>query len=383
MTGYTVKNIEPSELILGQSKISAALIIIALIGLALMTLSVLTKIKIINPPENFFNMFLGMGIIFFAGSIIFMIRKIPDTISFNKDSCLIIFSENKHQYSRPYADFNRLQITGKISSSENRTSAIYQLSLDSKSGSSLLLSESEDKSELTKAAETLLTYIDIDLLSGGELLHSGKTAYHASQPVYPPGNMICITKSSAGGTDIYRWNSRKSITVIFLLGAVIFGFNFLFFTWAYPGLSRYNAGLYAGSAIIMLMDILFSLTLLFYIFGSNIAEVSDSMFSYHQHFFGFNINRKSFNSGDVAAINCGFTSDDNKITLFTKRGIDIQNELKIFASLNRLNEKSALMQLIPVIMELRNNIIEIDGTPLYYYEKLYLENEWSKKLKLN
>ena len=62
--------------------------------------------------------------------------------------------------------------------------------------------------------------------------------------------------------------------------------------------------------------------------------------------------------------------------------MDIFNEMKIFAEMNDLNDKSVLMSLIPKVMELRNNIIEIDGTPLYFYEKLYLENEWSEKLKL-
>ena len=62
--------------------------------------------------------------------------------------------------------------------------------------------------------------------------------------------------------------------------------------------------------------------------------------------------------------------------------MDIYNEMKIFASMNDLNDKSAVFSLISRVMEMRSNIIEIDGTPLYYYEKLYLQNEWSRILTL-
>jgi hypothetical protein len=128
--------------------------------------------------------------------------------------------------------------------------------------------------------------------------------------------------------------------------------------------------------------------LIFNIAGSNIAEVSGSSFSYRQKIFGYSLNRKTFNSSDIAMISSGFTSDDNRITIFTKRGLDIFNELKIFAAMNKLNEnnpdeKSLLMTLLPKIMELRGNIIEIDGNTLYYYEKLFLENEWYTKLNLH
>jgi hypothetical protein len=33
-------------------------------------------------------------------------------------------------------------------------------------------------------------------------------------------------------------------------------------------------------------------------------------------------------------------------------------------------------------MQLRNEIIEIDGSPLYFYEKLLLEKFWIEKLRL-
>ncbi len=71
------KKILPSEIILSQPKISAVLLIITLIGLPFITLSVLTKLKIINPPPTYFSLFPGMGILFTAGSSIFMINKIP------------------------------------------------------------------------------------------------------------------------------------------------------------------------------------------------------------------------------------------------------------------------------------------------------------------
>ena len=382
MTGYTIKKALPSELILSRSRIPLFLIIMTVIGIIFISLSVLTKYKMINPPETFFNLFLGMGIIFIAGSIIFMINKIPGSITFNKNSSMIIFSENNQEYSIPFAGFTSLLIAGKISHSKNSTSVSYQLNIVSHNGSAILLCESTDKSDLQKTAETIITYIDIDLLAGGKLLHKGSAAYPADQPVYPPQNIMSIKTDSAGDKYVYQWNCSKSIAAIFLLGAVIFGFNFVFFKCAFPAMGRYNAGVYAVSVILFLIDIFFISTLLFYLFGINIAEISDTGFSYRQKIFGFSINSKTFSRDEITMINAGFTSDDNKITIFTKRGMDIFNEMKIFAEINNLNDTPAVMTLLSKIMELRKNIIEIDGTPLYYYEKLYLENEWSDKLKL-
>ncbi len=382
MTGYSIKKVLPSELILSQSRIPVFLFIITLIGILFITLSILTKYKIINPPETFFNLFLGMGIIFTAGSIIFMMHKIPDTISFSKENSSIIFSENRQTYAIPYASISKLIITGKISRSENGKSLTYQLNLISGNGSSILLSESDNKSDLQQTAEKIISYIDIDLLSGAALLHKGTGRYLDAEPVYPPQNVMNIKKSTVGSTSVYQWNYRKSLAMIFLLGAVIFGFNYFFFTVAYPGMNRYNAGLYAGTIIFILIDFFFTITLVFNIFGSHITEVTESSFSYRQKIFGFSMNRRTFSRDEIAMINCGFTSDENKITVFTKRGMDIYNEMKVFAAMNDLDNKSLLMSLIPKVMELRNNIIEIDGIPLYYYEKLYLENEWSEKMSL-
>ncbi len=382
MTGYSIKKVLPDELILSHSKIPIFLFAITMIGIFFITLSVLTKYKIINPPETFFNLFLGMGIIFTAGSIIFMMQKIPQTISFSKINSSIIFSENGQPYSIPFASFSKMIITVKITSSDKTEFMTYQLNLVFRNGSTLLICESENKTELQQTAESIISYIDIDLLSGATLLHRGSGIYKNAQPVYPPLNAMSIKKSDIGNTEFYQWNYRKSLAMIFLLGAFIFGFNYLFFTFAYPSMSKYNAGLYAGSVILILIDVFFSITLLFNIFGSNIVEVTDSMFLYRQRIFGFSINRKSFSRDEIAMIKCGFTSDENKITIFTKRGTDIYNEMKVFAAMNDLNNKSLLLSLIPKVMELRSNIIEIDGMPLYYYEKLYLENEWSKKLKL-
>lgn len=381
MTGYTIKKALPSELILSQPKFSMILII-TLIGIFFIILSILTKYKMINPPETFFNLFLGMGIIFTAGSLIFMIQKIPESIIFNKSSSTIIFSENGQEYSMPYSAFSKIVMTGKISHSKNSNTLTYQLELISQNGSALLLCESDDKTALQKTAESIITYIDIDLFTGGSILHNGKTSYPDIKPVYPPEKMMSIIKNSAGPETVYQWNSRKSLVSMFLLGAVIFGFNFLVFTCAFPAMGRFNAGVYAAGAILFIVDFFFTATFLFNLFGSNIAEVSDSGFSYRQNIFGFSINRKTFSKDEIAMVTAGFTSDENKITIFTKRGMDIYNEMKVFAAMNDLNAETALMSLIPKVMELRSNVIEIDGTPLFYYEKLYLENEWSDKLKL-
>ncbi|PKL16552.1 MAG: hypothetical protein CVV49_15720, partial [Spirochaetae bacterium HGW-Spirochaetae-5] len=249
-------------------------------------------------------------------------------------------------------------------------------------GSSILLCESDEKNELQKTAESLLLFIDIDLLSGADILHSAKANYTVTAPVYPDQKTISIKSTVTGDTSVYTWYCRKSLFSLLLFGIVIFGFNYLFFTWAFPSMSRFNPGLYAGSFILAVMNILFSWTLFFNLLGSNIAEISDSSFSFRQKIFGYSLNRRTFNRDDIGMISCGFTSDENKITIFTRRGMDIYSELKIFAAMNKLNNKSALMELFPKVMELRNNIIEIDGTTLYYYEKLYLENEWSRILKL-
>jgi hypothetical protein len=388
MTGYTIKKILPDEIILSQPKISLILFILTTAGVLFLILSFMTKLKIINPPEITLNIFTGMGIIFTAGAILMMIQKIPDTITFSRSKASVIFSENNQTYSRSFADFKELLITAKVSHSEGGTSNTFQLSLVSQAGSPLLLCESDKKSDLHKIAESLITYIDINLLSGAEILHTGSGSYKKSQPVYPDEKIMNIKSSVTGDSSVYTWNSRKSLLSILLLGSVIFGFNYLFFTWAFPSLSGFNIGLYVGGFILIVMDIFFTWMLIFNIAGSNIAEVSGSSFSYRQKIFGYSLNRKTFNSSDIAMISSGFTSDDNRITIFTKRGLDIFNELKIFAAMNKLNEnnpdeKSLLMTLLPKIMELRGNIIEIDGNTLYYYEKLFLENEWYTKLNLH
>ena len=382
MTGYTIKKILPSELILGRSKFPVFLLILILIGITFITLSILTKYKIINPPDTFFSLFLGMGIIFTAAGIIFMIQKIPDSISFNRDKSSIIFSENRQQYSIPFADFNKLMITGKLHRSRNSSYIIYQLNLISSSQASILLSESGVKSDLQKTAESIIPYLDIDLLSGADLLHKGAGSYIPADPVYPPLNILNVKISAAGDTAVYRWNCRKALSSVILLGAVISGFNFVFFSCAYPAINKYNTGLYAVSAVFALIDIFFAYTLIFDILGSNTVEVSDSSFSYRQRIFGFNISSRVFNRDQIGMIRCGFTSDENKITIYSRRGIEVFNEMKVFADMNDLDNQSRMLSIIPKVMELRKNIIEIDGSPLYYYEKLYLEHEWSEKLKL-
>ena len=311
-----------------------------------------------------------------------MIQKIPDTITFSKIKESVIFSENNQTYSRSFSDFGKLMITGKLSHSENGKSNTYQLEIIKQNGSALLLCESDKKTELQKIAETLLLYINIDLLSGADILHKGSGSYTKASPIYPDKEIMSIKSTVSGNSSVYIWHCRKSLFSILLLGAVIFGFNYLFFFWAFPSMSKFNFGLYAGGFILIVMDILFSWTLIFYLIGSNIAEVSESSFSYRQKIFGYNLNSRSFNRDDIVMISSGFTSDENKITVFTSRGMEIYNELKIFAAMNKLNDKSAIIEIFPKVMELRNNIIEIDGTTLYFYEKLYLESEWSGRLKL-
>lgn len=386
MTGYTIKKILPDEIILSQPKISFVISILAGIGILFLMLSILTKFKLINPPDITFNIFTGMGIIFTAGSILFMIQKIPETITFSKTKESVIFSENNQIYSISFADFSKLLITGKISHSENGNSNTFQLNLISQNGSSLTLCESDKKNDLQKTAESLILYIDVDLISGAEILHEGRGSYTRTEPVYPDHKIMSIKSDVTGDSSIYTWHSRKSLLSIFLLGAVISGFNFLFFTWAFPALSGFNIGLYIGGFILILMDIMFTWIIIFNTFGSNIAEVSNSSFSYRQKLFGYSLNKRTFNSSDIAMISSGFASDNNKITIFTKRGSDIINELLISAAMNNLNnnpdDKSAIMTLFPKIMEFRNNIIEIDGNTLFYYEKLYLENEWYEKLNI-
>lgn len=382
MTGYTIKKMLPAELILSQSKISVFLVSFTMAGILLIILSVMAKYKIINPPAVFFNLFLGMGIIFTAGGIIFMMQKIPDTISFNKDRSSIVFTENNQEYSVPFAGFRKLIITGKLSQSQNSSALTYQLNLISSKGSGILLCESDLKTDLQKTAETIIHYIDIDLISGADRLHKGAGVYSPAVPVYPPLGKMSIKADTGSGTATYKWNYRNYSALIFLLGAVVFGFNYVFFKAAFPSLGSSSPGLYAGIIVLVLIDLFFSITLIFNIFGTNIVQVNDSMFSHHQRIFGFNINRKSFSRDEIGMISCGFTSDENKITIFTRRGMEIFNEMKVFSAMNDLNDKSLLLSLIPRVMELRSNIIEIDGGPLYYYEKLYLENEWSGKLNL-
>jgi hypothetical protein len=386
MTGYTIKKTLPDEIILGQPGISIVLYIMAGIGILFLMLLISAKYKIINPPDITLNIFAGMGIIFTAGSTLFMIQKTPDTITFSKSKSEVIFSENSQIYSRSFADFNKLLITGKLSHSENSSSNIFQLDLISNNGSSLILCESDKKNDLQKIAESLILYIDINLISGADIIHEGRGSYTRTEPVYPDHKVMSIKSDISGYFSVYTWHNRKSFFSILLLGAVIYGFNFLFFTSVFPVLSGFNIGLYVGGFILILLDIMFAWIVTFNTFGRNIAEVSGSSFSYKQKLFGFSLNSRTFSSSDIALISSGFTSDNDKITIFTKRGLDIFNELRIFAAMNNLNknnlnEKSLIMTLFPKIMELRNNIIEIDGNMLYYYEKLYLENKWCEKLK--
>lgn len=382
MAGYFIRKTLPSQLVLGHAKIFTVLSVVAFSGSIFMTLGILTKFKLIGAPDHFFYLFIGMGIIFTSGGIIFMIRKIPGRITFSRERSAVIFSENGQEYSLPYCSFSRFQVTGKISGSGNSRAITYRLDLVSDNGSDILLAESSGKTTLIKTAETIISYLDIDLLDGAELIHKGKGLYSPDSPVYPPREITCIEKFPGAESTIYRWNSRKSVITIFLLGAVIFGFNFLFFTLIFPAMERFDAGVYAAGFILLIIDLIFSATLAFSLFGTNTAEISFSGISYRQVIFGITLNSRSFGREEIGMISAGFTSEENRIILFTKRGKEIYDEMKIFAALNNLKDASVLFSLVGRIIEMRKNIIEIDGTPLFYYEKLYLVNEWSKALAL-
>ncbi|HPQ53501.1 MAG TPA: hypothetical protein PK253_09640 [Spirochaetota bacterium] len=382
MAGYTIKKILPDEICLVPSRPPFFLMIFIALGITFLLLGALTKMKIINPPAQVFYLFIGLGMGFTAAGPLFMIRKMPDRILFNKTSGSIQFYEKSVTVELPFSGFSRFDISGKLSHTEN-SGPSFTLDLVSTTGSRLTLKESSNIIELTEMAEKIVPYIDIDILRQGTLIHEG-TRHYASpkSSSLPDPSLSSVQMRHILDTDTYTWKSRKTLWSLFLVAVIFAGMNIMFFMWAYPMMSPLNFGKYIITGFMALINVLLLFTMAYHAVGTSRVTVSPDYFAFEQIFLGFKLSSRVLPREEIAFISSGFSGDDNKITIFTKAGKELHDTLIIEAARANLRDRSILFSLIPKLMQLRNEIIEIDGSPLYFYEKLLLEKQWSNTLNL-
>jgi len=381
MNGYEIKEILTDEVLLVPSKPSPFLIIITLLGITFLVLVVLTKFRIITPPETTFYVFLGFGLGFAFAGPLFMMRKTPDSIVFSKTSESVIFSEKEARVALPFSQFIRFDISGRLSPSEN-SGPSYTLDLVSKTGSRLTLKESDTMDELTALAEKLVPCIDIDIRRQNTVMYQGKGNYREQHSSLPDPSLSSVQLQHLLDTDTYTWKSRKTLWSLFFVAAVFTGMNIMFFFWAFPAMSSYNIGKYFITIFMAFIDILLLFIIAYNAVGISKVTVSKEYFAYEQFFFGFKISSHVLPRDSIALISSGFSGNDNKMTIFSREGKTLHDTLIMEAAQIDRRDRQTLFTLIPKLMQLRNEIIEIDGSPLYFYEKLLLEKLWVEKLQL-
>lgn len=381
MDGYTIKKILPDEICLVPSKPPFFLTIFIVLGITLLALAALTKMKYINPPAPTFFLFLGLGLGFTAAGPLFMIRKMPESIVFNRAAGLIQCIEKGVSVKLPFSRFSRFDISRKLSHTEN-SDAAFTLDLVSRTGSRLTLKESPDTADLIEMAEKIVPYIDIDICSQGTVLHKGKHGFPTMAASLPDPSLSSVQVRHILNTDTYTWKSRKTLWSLLFIAAIFTGMNIMFFLWAYPMMSPLNIGKYVITAFMALISLLLIFTMAYHAAGTSRVTVSPDYFAYEQIFLGFKLSSRVLPRDDLAFITSGFSGSDNKVTIFTKEGKKLYDGLLVEAARTNPRDSGSLFSLVPKLLQMRNEIIDIDGSPLYFYEKLLLEKLWADTLGL-
>jgi hypothetical protein len=240
--------------------------------------------------------------------------------------------------------------------------------------------ESDKRESLRSAVDTISKVLDLDIYDNGVIIKEGRGNYTPVEFSLSEASGGNITTGVTPRSSTYRWHGRKSILTPILLAVVIIGFNILIFKLALPSL---QPGAFVGALFIVPLNLVISAILLFSLFGNHLVTFSPGLINYKQRFLGFNILDRSFSAGEIGSIQGGITGDENTIMIVKHRVLDIQKELEKMASTGSMKSDQSAFSLIPLIMEIKNSSIIIDGSALYFHEKLFLVSEWSRKLGLN
>ncbi len=378
MNAYRIHEASGNGIILRPDENRAGLYVLFAVGMISLALFAGGWYGFIRYPFHLLYLFLGMGLIFSSGAFIFLIRKTPSGIHIDGDSKNVVFIEGGSRYPLPFSGFSGISLSRKTHF-ESGPRIIEQLHLRHLNGD-ILLFQSDSREPLNQAVGKISQVLDLDIYDQGMLIKKGKTTYAPTESILPGSSHPSVTIITTPRSTTYRWNGRKSILTPVLLAVIITGFNVLIFKLALPSL---NPGAFLGALIIIPLNLIVAAIFLFSLFGIHIVSVSSGLLSYKQRFLGLNLSNKSFTSGEIAAIQCGFTGDENSIMVLGPRVLEIRKELEQLTASGAFLDKQSAFSLIPLIMEIKNNSIIIDSSALHFHEKLYLVSEWTDRLGLN
>jgi hypothetical protein len=378
MSGYKIVRILEESISLAPTRHTIILYAFVCAGIALIAVALGGKYGIISYPPSLIYLFLGFGLLFAAGAAIFIIQKTPDEIRIDKAGQKVVFREGKYEFSLPFSEFTGILISSKIRESDRSSSETRQLWLKRRNGSHLPLSESSNREEIRKEADTISRYLDIDIYSGAELIRKGGTVYESRESILPDPTSGTIAITSGPGSVTYRWNGRKSIASLALLGLVIAGFNIAIFLWALPSARGFTLGIIVGSVIMAVLNLVFLYTFIYNLLGYNQVTLSTESFTYSQHLLGKTLQSSSRPLSDIASFQSEFAAGKNSITVLTHRGRELFDSLMKRSQEGRPGDNAGMMEIVGFIMDMRSNAIDIDGSALNYSEKLFLEREWSR-----
>ena len=378
MSGYLIKQALDNRIVLEPDKTAIFLYIFFAVGLTGLALAAVGRFNLIQYPQHLFYVFLGMGLIFFSGALIFLTGRIPSAIHIDGNTKQVHFVEGKNSLALPFSEFSGIMLSRKTHFDGGPHSR-DQLHLKYFFGT-LLIMESDNRESIKSAAETISRVLDLDVFENGVLIKEGKGNYPPVDFILPDTAGRNISKVITPGSATYRWHGRKSILTPILLAVMITGFNILIFKLALPSL---QPGAFVGALIIVPLNLLICAILLFSLLGHHLVTVSPGLINYKQRFLGFNILNRSFTAGEIGRIQGGITGDENTIMIVKHRVLEIQKELEKMVSTGSISSNQSAFSLIPLIMEIKNSSIIIDGSALHFHDKLFLVSEWTRRLGLN
>ncbi len=380
MFGYSIKAMNPEELVMTPSKSSLVFFcVFILIGFVFIVVGVFSGLRMIDLDYSYIIP-LSFGIIFFSGGLLFLsARKIPDKMIFDKKTGRIALYEGTDESFVPFCEIKKIEISRKISRSyssggKSSTTTAYQAALVKKNGNSLVLFESGSRSKVKKIAEIVLEYLDADFYDSGVEVKKGETSYMKDSdyvPVLPANTSIKISEND--GVSVYSWTGLKGIITYILVMLIVAGFDLLFFNMAVRG-RNINAGIIAGFVILAIINIFFLVIFISAFSSRSEVTVTRDSFTYRSYIFNLKVQDKNLPLADMGGIDTGITaSDSGYITVYSREGRAIYDEMK---EKSGSSSGSGVTPDIFRLMGFWKNIIQINASVLSYSEKVFLEHKW-------
>ena len=113
MSGYLIKQALENKIVLEPDKTAIFLYIFLAVGLAGLALAAAGRFNLIQYPQHLFYVFLGMGLMFFSASLIFLNRKIPSAIHIDGNTKQVLFIEGKKSLAIPFSEFSGIMLSQK------------------------------------------------------------------------------------------------------------------------------------------------------------------------------------------------------------------------------------------------------------------------------